>query len=118
MSTTKAAFLGVLGRGEAPRRETLRQLAAAGVHAALVPTANMVGYDTVQQIHLPEAARRFGLAIAYANACGREDETLYNGWSCVCTGSGERLGMAGRGEALLPAALSAPSSTPPARTRA
>lgn len=110
--------LGLLICFDVEHDEPLRQLAAAGAHAALVPTANMAGYDAVQQTRLPEAARRFGLAIAYANACGREDETRYNGWSCVCTGSGERLGRAGRGETLLPAALSAPSSTPPARTRA
>ncbi len=110
--------LGLLICFDVEHDEQLRQLAAAGARAALVPTANMVGYDAVQQTRLPEAARRFGLAIAYANACGREGGTAYNGWSCVCTGEGEGLGMAGRGEALLAAALSAPPSTPPARTRA
>lgn len=96
----------------------LRQLADAGAQAVLVPTANMVGYDAVQQTRLPEAARRFGLAIAYANACGREGGTVYNGWSTVCASGGERLGMAGRDEAWLRASLTAPPSTPPARTRA
>lgn len=79
----------------------LRQLAADGAQAVLVPTANMVGYDEVQRTRLPEAARRFRLGIAYANACGNEGDTFYNGLSTACTSDGQPLGTAGLGEALL-----------------
>lgn len=110
--------LGLLICFDVEHDEPLRQLAKAGTQVALVPTANMVGYDEVQQTRLPEAARRFNMAIAYANACGREGETVYNGLSMVCTREGERLGMATRDEATLRATLTFPPSTPPARTRA
>lgn len=110
--------LGLLICFDVEHDEPLRQLADAGAGAVLVPTANMVGYDEVQCTRLPEASRRFNLAIAYANACGREGQTVYNGRSIVCTREGERLGMAARDEALLQAALTAPTNTPPARTRA
>ncbi|HSX92380.1 MAG TPA: nitrilase-related carbon-nitrogen hydrolase [Hydrogenophaga sp.] len=110
--------LGLLICFDVEHDEPLRQLAEAGAHAVLVPTANMVGYDDVQHTRLPEAARRFSLAIAYANACGREGETVYNGLSMVCTREGQCLGKAARDEAVLRAAFTAPPSTPPARTRA
>lgn len=110
--------LGLLICFDVEHDEPLRQLAEAGAHAVLVPTANMAGYDEVQHTRLPEAARRFGLAIAYANACGREGETVYNGLSMVCTREGRCLGRAARDEAVLRASLTALPSTPPARTRA
>ncbi|NIM40046.1 MAG: carbon-nitrogen hydrolase [Hydrogenophaga sp.] len=110
--------LGLLICFDVEHDEPLRQLADAGAHAVLVPTANMVGYDQVQRTRLPEAARRFGVAIAYANACGREGETVYNGLSTVCSRAGERLGAATRDEDVLQATVTFPTSTPPARTRA
>ncbi|WP_288252451.1 nitrilase-related carbon-nitrogen hydrolase [uncultured Hydrogenophaga sp.] len=110
--------LGLLICFDVEHDEPLRQLADAGAQAVLVPTANMVGYDEVQQTRLPEAARRFGMAIAYANACGREGDTVYNGLSTVCTHKGQRLGALARHEAMLQAALTAPPSTPLCRTRA
>ena len=110
--------LGLLVCFDVEHDEPLRQLADAGAQAVLVPTANMVGYDEVQQTRLPEAARRFGVAIAYANACGHEGATAYNGLSTTCTREGDRIGMAGVGEAMSFATLTAPPNTPPARTRA
>ncbi len=110
--------LGLLICFDVEHDEPLRQLAEAGAQAVLVPTANMLGYDEVQQTRLPEAARRFGLAIAYANACGHEGDTAYNGLSTACGGDGRRLASAGAGEALLLTPLISPPSTPPARTRA
>lgn len=89
--------LGLLICFDVEHDEPLRQLAEAGAHAVLVPTANMVGYDQVQRTRLPEAARRFGLAIAYANACGSEGDTAYNGLSTLTAPDGDALGIAGRG---------------------
>lgn len=93
--------LGLLICFDVEHDAPLAQLAAAGVLAVLVPTANMLGYDEVQQTRLPEAAGRFGLAIAYANACGHEAGTRYNGLSTLIDKAGQRLLMAGTGEALL-----------------
>src|SRR5690606_13454058 len=96
--------LGLLICFDVEHDEPLVQLAAAGVQAVFVPTANMVGFDEVQQTRLPQATRRFGLAIAYANACGREGDTLYNGRSTVLDRGGERLALAGAQDEALPMA--------------
>lgn len=97
--------LGLLICFDVEHDEPLRQLAAAGVQAVLVPTANMEGFDQVQRTRLPEAARRFGMAIAYANACGREGGTAYNGLSTLLDPQGRRVALAEKGEALLVAAV-------------
>jgi predicted amidohydrolase len=101
--------LGLLICFDVEHDAPLQSLAERGAHAVLVPTANMVGYDDVQRIRLPEAARRFGLAIAYANACGQEGATAYNGLSCVIARHGA-VSIAGR----LPSRISAEISPPPA----
>lgn len=104
--------LGLLICFDVEHDAPLRNLQARGAHAALVPTANMVGYDEVQRTRLPEAARRFGLAIAYANACGQEGETTYNGLSTTVTSDARPLGTARAfGEELLITALVAPTNT-------
>lgn len=113
--------LGLLICFDVEHDTPLQSLAERGAHAVLVPTANMAGFDDVQRVRLPDAARRFGLAIAYANACGQEGETVYNGLSAMFGGDGSRIAAAGRAPCLLHAALwplNAPPSTPPARTRA
>ncbi len=86
--------LGLLICFDVEHDAPLRNLQARGAHAVLVPTANMVGYDEVQRTRLPEAARRFGLAIAYANACGQESGTVYNGQSTALARDGIRLSLA------------------------
>lgn len=102
--------LGLLICYDVEHDAPLQSLAEHGAHAVLVPTANMVGYDDVQQSRLPGVARRFGLVIAYANACGQENDTVYNGLSTVLGHDGSRLAIAGRGPAVLhtPLALPAP----------
>ena len=97
--------LGLLICFDVEHDPPLRQLAAAGAQAVLVPTANMVGFDEVQRTRLPDAARRFGLGLAYANACGAEGATAYNGCSALLDSAGGRVAMADRGAALLVADL-------------
>ena len=97
--------LGLLICFDVEHDPPLHQIAAAGAQAVLVPTANMEGFDQVQRSRLPDAARRFGLAIAYANACGREGDTVYNGRSAVLDARGRRVAGAARGEALFTADL-------------
>ncbi|MCU0941411.1 MAG: hypothetical protein MUE35_02520 [Hydrogenophaga sp.] len=101
--------LGLLICFDVEHDAPLQSLAARGAHAVLVPTANMVGFDSVQQQRLPDAARRFGLAIAYANACGREADTVYNGLTCAFNAAGHRLARAGTGPELLLATVAPPA---------
>ena len=93
--------LGLLICFDVEQDAPLQSLAERGAHAVLVPTANMAGYDDVQHVRLPDAARRFGMAIAYANACGQEGETVYNGLSTAVASDGSRQSMARRAQALL-----------------
>ncbi|MBX3611612.1 MAG: hypothetical protein KF871_17085 [Hydrogenophaga sp.] len=99
--------LGLLICFDVEHDPPLQALADAGVQAVLVPTANMVGYDEVQQLRLPDAARRFGLAIAYANACGREGNTVYNAHTMLVDRDGTCIADAGSGPTLLLADLPA-----------
>ena len=39
----------------------------------LVPTANMTGYEEVQQILVPARACENGFGVVYANYCGADD---------------------------------------------
>jgi 5-aminopentanamidase len=89
--------------------ETVRLLALQGADAVLVPTANMVPFDSVQRVLLPARALENSLFLAYANACGREahagGELVYNGLSCVLAPDGQALGHSGAGEDLLVARI-------------
>lgn len=85
--------------------EAVRGLALQGVGAVLVPTANMEPFDDVQRILLPARALENSVYLAYANACGFEDRTTYNGQSCVLRPDGHLLARAGAGGALLLATL-------------
>lgn len=100
--------LGLLICYDVEHDAPLQSLASRGAHAVLVPTANMVGFDAVQRQRLPEAAQRFGLAIAYANACGAEGDTVYNGLSCAFDASGRRLALAGTGPGPVAATVAPP----------
>jgi 5-aminopentanamidase len=86
--------------------EAVRGLALQDADAVLVPTANMVGFDEVQRVLLPARALENRLFIAYANACGRERDTAYNGMSTVQTPDGAILAQAARAPALALATLS------------
>lgn len=81
--------------------EMVRALALAGADAVLVPTANMEPFDEVQRVLLPARALENRLYMAYANACGREGDTVYNGLSTVCGPMGEVAAQAAREESLL-----------------
>jgi len=81
--------------------ETVRGLALQGADAVLVPTANMVGFDEVSTLLVPARACENRLYLAYANACGGEGDTHYNGLSTAADARGAVLEQAGRGEALM-----------------
>jgi len=94
--------------------ETVRLLALQAVDAVLVPTANMVGYDEVQQLLVPARACENRVFVAYANACDSEGPVHYGGASTVASAHGLPMATAGRQETLLLAAL-APSELVAAR---
>jgi predicted amidohydrolase len=81
--------------------EAVRGLALQGADAVLVPTANMVGFDQVSTLLVPARACENRLYLAYANACGSEGDTHYNGLSTAADAQGAVLAQAGRSEALM-----------------
>lgn len=82
--------------------EAPRHLAAAGARLVVVPTANPVGYDEVQDLLLRTRALESGLVLAYANQVGSDGALTYNGRSCVVAADGTVLAEAdGHEEALL-----------------
>ncbi|MEY5038996.1 MAG: hypothetical protein RL472_2102 [Pseudomonadota bacterium] len=76
-------------------------LAAMGVEAILVPTANMMPFTHVIRHTVPAMAANHGLAIAYANYCGAEGDLTYVGGSLIAGPQGEVLAQAGDYPALL-----------------
>ena len=76
-------------------------LAAQGVEAILVPTANMAPFTHVVRHTVPAMAANHGLAIAYANYCGIERDLTYVGGSLIAGPHGEVLAQAGDHPALL-----------------
>lgn len=85
--------------------ETVRGLALQGADAVLVPTANMVPFDDVQRVLLPARALENSVYLAYANACGAEGHTRYNGQSCVLGPDGHPVAQATQDTTLLVAEL-------------
>jgi predicted amidohydrolase len=85
--------------------EAVRGLALQGADAVLVPTANMVGFDEVSTLLVPARACENRLYVAYANACGGEGDTHYNGLSTAADAQGAVIAQAGRTERLMKAQL-------------
>jgi predicted amidohydrolase len=76
-------------------------LAAQGVEAILVPTANMMPFTHVVRHTVQAMAANHGVAIAYANFCGTEGDLTYVGGSLIAGPHGEVLAQAGEHPALL-----------------
>jgi predicted amidohydrolase len=91
--------------------EAVRSLAVDGARTVLVPTANMAGYEVVQQLLVPARACENGCGLVYANYCGADALFEYNGRSVICGPGGEVLAQAGpQGEELIVADLPAESA--------
>ena len=91
--------------------EAVRRLAVDGARTVLVPTANMTGYEVVQQLLVPARACENGCGIVYANYCGGDDLFEYNGLSVICGPGGEVLAQASaEGEELIVADLPSESA--------
>jgi len=76
--------------------ELARALALEGADLILVPTANMVPFDSVATRLVPARAEENAIYVAYANYIGTEGQFTYGGLSCVCGPDGEDLARAGR----------------------
>jgi 5-aminopentanamidase len=86
--------------------EAVRRLAVGGARTVLVPTANMAGYEVVQQLLVRARACENGCCIVYANYCGADKLFEYNGLSVICGPGGEVLAQASaQGEELIVADL-------------
>jgi len=86
--------------------EAVRRLAVDGARTVLVPTANMSGFEVVQQVLVRARACENGCGVVYANYCGADDLFEYNGLSVICGPDGEVLAQAGaKGEELVIADL-------------
>jgi 5-aminopentanamidase len=74
--------------------EAVRRLAVDGARIVLVPTANMVGCEEVQELLVRARAVENGCSLVYANYCGADDVFAYNGLSVICGPRGEVLAQA------------------------
>lgn len=90
------------------------QLGHAGAALMLVPTANPVGFDHVQDILVPARAHENNAVVVYANFFGTEAGLTYGGRSVIAGPDGRAMAMAGAyGEALLIVDLDAALAIPP-----
>ncbi len=74
--------------------EAVRELTVHGAATVLVPTANMVGCEAVQDLLVPARACENGCGIGYANYCGADAVFEYNGRSEICGPDGKVLARA------------------------
>ena len=100
------ARVGILICYDVEFPEAVRGLAVDGARTVLVPTANMAGFEVVQQVLVRARACENGCGVVYANYCGADDLFEYNGLSLICGPDGEVLAQAGaQGEELIVADL-------------
>ena len=100
------ARVGILICYDVEFPEAVRRLAVDGARTVLVPTANMAGFEVVQQVLVRARACENGCGVVYANYCGADDLFEYNGGSVICGPDGEVLARAGdQGEELIVADL-------------
>lgn len=79
----------------------VKALADRGVTVILAPTANMQPFTHVVRHTVPAMAANHGVAIVYANYCGKEGDLTYVGGSLIAGPHGEVLAQAGEHPALL-----------------
>jgi predicted amidohydrolase len=97
--------LGILICYDVEFPENVRLLALAGADLVAAPTALMQPYEFIPRSLVPSRAYENQVFLAYANRCGREDELVYYGLSCIVGPDGADLARAGMGEQLIVADL-------------
>ena len=86
--------VGVLICYDAEFPEAVRSLALAGAELVAVPTALMRPFRFVPESVVPVRAYENGVFLAYANYCGAERDTVYEGRSCIVGPDGAELARA------------------------
>ena len=81
--------------------EAVRTLALTGASLIAVPTAIMQPFCRTSQLLVPARAYENQIFVAYANRCGKEDELIYCGLSCIVGPDGKDRLRAGVDEELL-----------------
>lgn len=81
--------------------EATRRLALQDARLFVVPTANPVGCEVVQDVLLRARAAENGCALVYANYSGADEALTYNGTSMVVGPDGAVLAVAGTDEEAL-----------------
>ncbi len=76
--------------------QTVKEVAQMQPDLLIVPTANMIEFDEVQNQIIARHARDSSLPIVYANACGSEGHLVYGGLSLAVNGDGDVLKRVGR----------------------
>lgn len=89
--------------------EHCRALARAGAEAILVPTANMMPFENVNQVMVPARAAENSLTVVYANYCGSEGDLDYVGLSTICGPDGYVLASLGKDAGLCFAEIPKPT---------
>lgn len=74
--------------------EVARALALQGAELIVVPTANMIPFDTVPTRLVPARAEENAVYVVYANYIGTEGAFHYGGLSCICGPNGNDLARA------------------------
>lgn len=85
--------------------ENTRILALAGAELIVVPTANMVPYDTIADVTVRSRALENQCYVAYANYCGNEGTIHYCGLSSIAGPTGLQVALAGHDETLISAII-------------
>lgn len=80
-------------------------LASEGVEVILAPTAAMHPFTQVGEHVVPAMAMNHGVAIVYANLCGREGSLDFFGRSTIVTAGGQVIARAGEEPCILIATL-------------
>lgn len=78
--------------------ESVRAAAMAGVEVLLVPTAQMEGFEHVNDVVISARAWDNGLYLAYTNRIGTEGSLTYIGRSVICDPVGARVAEAAPGQ--------------------
>lgn len=93
--------IGMLTCYEVEFPEMVRSLAVRGADLVCVPTANMIEFDSVQNVLLPARALENQVFVAYVNYAGAEEDLQYGGLSQVIGPGGDAIIHADRAPALI-----------------
>ena len=101
----KSVQLALLICYESEFPESVRRVVEMGAELVVVPTAIVKQWRQVPFKVIPARAYENGVFMAYANHCGRQNNSQYLGASCIVDPSGHELARAGENEEVITATL-------------